>query len=205
MQQNIPTSKLTLNSATIFDFKAAFGFADAAGIKRKYKETKEWHTDAKQKSRKAALIQVFQHNEGLTGCCYSLQLSLHTHVPQCSSFPLARLSLIQANKLYQCFIVFMCNKSSPFSALQLVYTRFTWQPYWTTAYTSLQRKVEVFPKCQTHSSLFPWDAVPLCYLQGLTKFSTLKINSYAPILITPLCYYSLSSGEDGWNPTIRRH
>lgn len=102
-----------------------------------------------------------------------------THIPQCSSFPLARLSLTEANKLYHCFIAFVCYKSSPFSALQLVYTRFAWQPHWMTVYTSLQRKVKVFPKCQTHSSLFPCDVVPLCYLQSLAKFSTLKTNSYS--------------------------
>lgn len=43
MQRSISTCRLTLNSATILDFKAAFGFVDAVGIKKIYKETKELH------------------------------------------------------------------------------------------------------------------------------------------------------------------
>lgn len=45
VQQNISMCRLTLNSATILDFKAAFGFVDAVGIKKKHNETKELHPD----------------------------------------------------------------------------------------------------------------------------------------------------------------
>lgn len=57
VQQNISTCKLTLNSATILDFKAAFGFVDAVGRKKKDKETEQLQVDANQKSQNAALIK----------------------------------------------------------------------------------------------------------------------------------------------------
>lgn len=58
-QQNTPTCRLTLNSATILDFKAAFGFVDAVGRKQKYKETEELRPDCKSVTRGSLNTKIF--------------------------------------------------------------------------------------------------------------------------------------------------
>lgn len=73
------THRLTRNSATILDFRAALGLVEAVGKKENGEEIKELPPHGKSVT-KGSLIKIFEDNF----MCYPSHPPLHAGVPQCS-------------------------------------------------------------------------------------------------------------------------